>query len=1038
MNSVTQPSIMSRPGAAILLAGLLFLVGGLRVAAQSQPQQLLPDLIVEQITVEPPNPAAGDTVTVTVTIKNQGEAVAGLFAYHLYIEPPTDPPTITTTHTSSGVYGLGLPAGHQIEFSRTGHTLTGDDPVIWAWVDRDGQVAESEEGNNLLRWPTQTVPDAFEDDDLCTAAQPIPTDGTPQERNLHRDPDADLDWVSFTVTGGVTYRLAATAIGADADLELRLYTTCTGQPTLGAGAELSFTAPASGVYFARLSHTASDYGPDTAYRFTVTGQEQCAQYFEPNDACTLAGDLGVGGEAQTHSFCRPNDVDWLRIEVEAGAEYRARATNLGADADAQLGVYQGCQGDTFTEIGAEVEFTALSSGYVYLKTENREPDHYGESATYSVSVTLQSAPGCVADAHEQDDDQSTARPLTVNRGVQTHNTCPAGEQDWVRFETTPGGVYFIQTLNLAEGADTFLCLHSADGIQLRCDDDSGNGLASRLRFTAVDGVYFASVRDYHRTVAGPATQYDLRVTTESCIPDDLEPDNGANNARPIPTDGSRQAHTTCPAGDEDWVTFVAQPGEYTIESVDLGPEADTVIELYDASGNLLAENDDYGPGLASQIVQTLARPGAYYVRVRHYNSTRYGDGTEYSLRVSRGAPPPTPTPTATPSPTPSPTPTATPPASTDARTLILYHQARMAELYDQAAATNLASELATFAGHSQVQGELIRLDNHPAVANAYAAWAGQPNSPTQANAVTTAIRGVVWTYLQQHDGIETVVIVGDDRVIPFRRVPDRTGRETERTYTGVDASHPTGAALRSDYFLTDDFYVDQTPVVQNGVEIYIPDLAIGRLIETPADIIGQLQQFQTDSTLDGSEVLVTGYDFVDDSAQLMCDDWQTDLGEARVDCALIGQSWSVAEFRTRQLAAASRYQIQSINGHANHFFQGAPTGGIGAGEIVGSSSDLAGGLVYTVGCHAGLNVPATNAIEPLDLPEAFARKRVNYVANTGYGWGYRGAVGLSEQVMLLFTRSLLSGPQRSMGAALVEAKQAYLPRPIPLTRMPKK
>ena len=59
------------------------------------------------------------------------------------------------------------------------------------------------------------------------------------------------------------------------------------------------------------------------------------------------------------------------------------------------------------------------------------------------------------------------------------------------------------------------------------------------------------------------------------------------------------------------------------------------------------------------------------------------------------------------------------------------------------------------------------------------------------------------------------------------------------------------------------------------------------------------------------------------------------------------------------------------------------------------------------------------------LTQALLHKRANYVANTGFGWGLKGALGLEEQLIRLYTRALLEGGQSSMGKALSTAKQQY-------------
>ena len=46
----------------------------------------------------------------------------------------------------------------------------------------------------------------------------------------------------------------------------------------------------------------------------------------------------------------------------------------------------------------------------------------------------------------------------------------------------------------------------------------------------------------------------------------------------------------------------------------------------------------------------------------------------------------------------------------------------------------------------------------------------------------------------------------------------------------------------------------------------MPDLPVGRLVETPAEITGMIDAFLADSVLDPTTSLVTGYDFLTDGA----------------------------------------------------------------------------------------------------------------------------------------------------------------------------
>jgi len=72
-----------------------------------------------------------------------------------------------------------------------------------------------------------------------------------------------------------------------------------------------------------------------------------------------------------------------------------------------------------------------------------------------------------------------------------------------------------------------------------------------------------------------------------------------------------------------------------------------------------------------------------------------------------------------------------------------------------------------------------------------------------------------------------------------------------------------------------------------------------------------------------------------------------------------------------------------------------------------------------MGCHGGLNDPGV-----LDLPQAYARQKVYYVGNTGYGWGGGGIV-YSEGLMRNLAREILRDASAQLGPALVRAKQRY-------------
>jgi hypothetical protein len=984
----------------------------------------LPDLIIESLTLTPANPGAGGSADIEVVVKNQGTATANAtFTLYLYVEPDDRPPTQSTPFTTFATYAIPLPAGSTFRYTRTGQVFNETPAVVYAWVDPpwENSVVESNEDNNLFPSVT-SAPDSYEDDDTCINAKEITPDGTVQARNLYRDPDSDIDWIKFNGTSGVTYAAEAIAVGADASPTLGLYDHCDGTPSFGNSAKIEFTAPADGIFFIKVFSNEANYGPDNDYQFKITNDSDCTNYFEPNNTCAGSGDLPLDS-IQTHTFCEAQDVDWTRFPVTAGTKYKLISSNVGSKADVKLSLYMSCNDANDTASGQSFEFTAPEAGYIFLKAEQLNQTVYGADTDYTIKAERLGAEGCIEDAFEQDDSAADPTLIDTDGTLQEHNICPADDDDWVKFSAFAGVTYNIETLNLASAADTMICLQTSSGDELMCDDDSGAGKGSRLIFTPpLSGDYLLHIKDISATVAGDETKYDLRISQGVCEGDNFEMDDSRDEAKVVDPGLTITSHNFCPAGDQDWAGFYATSGtSYVIETTKLGPEADTVIELYTATGSLLAQNDDNSPGTSSQVAFTANTSGTYFVRVHQYNPSYQGAGTEYGVRIRIGTPTPTPTTTLT----PTPTATATPNPS-EVRTLILVNRSRLAQLYSEEEADQVMNKLMELAQNQQVRGEIIRLDNNAEVSTAYSIWISDLSNIQKANQVTTMIRNLVMTYLQQRAGIEYLLLVGDDRVLPMRRILDTTPRSSESSYTHTDVNNPTGAAIRGNYFLTDDYFSDREPTILESHELFIPDLATGRLIETPSEIINQIDAFLAKPLTVVNKILVTGYDFVQDVATEDCTDWGSEFGEDNTDCSLIGSTWTSTDFRALQLNSSDPFLIQSISGHAAHYAEGAPVGtSIQAQEIADVTIDLSGGLIYSVGCHGGLNVPPNNPESPIDLPQAFVSKQANYVGNTGYGWGMRNAIGLSEKVIRLFTRALLTGTKSSMGKALATAKSLY-------------
>ena len=1071
-------------GAGLLALGLHFTgvtragqnpapFAGLPPNAAAAPLNPGPDLIIQSIKMTPAYPNPGQPVAIEIVTKNIGDASAvppasKCIETYLYVDPPGEPDLNTPdTYYTARCFSLGAGQFFVMTYYNYVFTTPGCDHVIWAWTDRDQNIIEDNELNNkasipvcvgttptpsptLTMSPTPTstpsptvtptftptpcVPDAYEagGDNTCAGASPISVDSVHQMHNLC--PVGDEDWVRFTAQAGITYTLGTTNVAPDGDTVLMLYDQCevpptaTSDPAFGNGVQLIWQPETSGVYYLKVKHHSATYGPDTGYELYVSPSTTCeGDALELDDTCPTARDLGVGASPQARQFCKPADADWAKFTAASGATYSISAAAVGADAHPQVQLYNQCGYAAALAEDQPVSWVAPSNGTYYVNVTNQDPNAFGTTTQYNLTVQMTA---CGPDSFEDDDTHSAARSIIPGGAEQIHDTCPAGDEDWVTFTATVGQLYVIETYDLGWDADTKICLFGTDGTtQIACDDDSGGGLASRLRWTANSaGSYYLRVKHTDSSVSGPTTAYHLGISLGDPL-DNYEPDDSAAQAVTIPTDGSPQARNFTPANDQDWVKFSVDTTSlpYVIQTDNLSGDNDTILHLIGTDGiTELTSNDDYGSTERSLITYIFPSTGTYYARVHHYRTNRSGLGTKYDLSVIRNYQPPTPSPTPTTPVTPGPTST---PSASGIRTLIVTNRERLEAIYGVTEAQNVMDALALLASDTRVKGLILQAQVDSSAATAYTLWNSNQISTTLANNTASAVRNMIMNALTTNPGVEYIVLVGNDRVVPFRRTPDRT-KYPESNYqifvTGIGSS-PVWAACKDKMSLTDDYYGDREPYIVNGEEVYVPDFAIGRLPEGPTEIAAFINNFLSLGAINLQKVLVTGYDFVVDAAQAVSNTIASDLGPSGViDASLMGDYWPASVLNSLQLNTTPAFNVQFINGHASHHLQGAPLGS-GVNDLAiyeSTGNDLSRALVVTLGCHSGLNdVGAWPA--GIDLAQAFFKRGANYIANTGYGWGSNQGLGWSERLVENYVQALTQGSSTTVGKAVMTAKQKY-------------
>jgi ABC-type transport system substrate-binding protein/DNA-binding beta-propeller fold protein YncE len=447
-------------------------------------------------------------------------------------------------------------------------------------------------------------------------------------------------------------------------------------------------------------------------------------------------------------------------------------------------------------------------------------------------------------------------------------------------------------------------------------------------------------------------------------------------------------------------------------------------------------------GSTDEVAQVVAdgEQGFYTIVVSGYNGSHSDE--PFVLRAVQ-TPPPT-------LPTCQPRSLALGPAGTlpaslpvATKTLFLVNQQRLAALYPNQSVPDMLAAATSVATSMGVEGAILPIDGSQAVRNAYAYWDTDPCSIDRANDVVAAINAVVAGYRADLPNLRYVVLLGTDEALPMMRrldpvtISNETDEAPDLFFTTATAQGTRANALYSaaalGYFLSDTVYGAFTSVPWLGRDLYLPNLAVGRLVEGPLDIQRQLELYlSANGQLTTAKTLTTAYDFLTDGGEAVA---LALAGLGSTNATLIDDTWDAASLEAAFTDKSPPDDVLSVNAHYSHWLlQPAAGSTLVSTEALpaiqpGVEPEFARRILFTMGCHAGLNVadtllPSSLNVRFQDWAQGWGQQRAAvYVANTGFGYGDTEANALSERLMSIFAEKLTQGG--AIGERWVDAVHEY-------------
>jgi len=195
-------------------------------------------------------------------------------------------------------------------------------------------------------------------------------------------------------------------------------------------------------------------------------------------------------------------------------------------------------------------------------------------------------------------------PQDLNFGSSSSGNLRAGGEQWFRVRPTEVG--FV-TVEVSSDFDSYLEVYDASNNLIAENDDGADNLDAKLEvFCAAGSTYLFKLRGYSSSHTGA-----FRVwATFRPIPPATELRFGS----------SLTGNLT--SGGEQW--YIVRPSSAGFLTVETSGSIDTYLSAFDASNNLVVEDDDGGEDTNARLGIFCAAGAMYRIRLRGYSSSVSG------------------------------------------------------------------------------------------------------------------------------------------------------------------------------------------------------------------------------------------------------------------------------------------------------------------------------------------------------------------------------------------------------------------------------